>query len=275
MEFSVLISVYEKDNPIFFQMALESVTVNQSVKPNQVVIVQDGAVPEEIDEVIRETEFRMPSIEFTVIKKEKKEGLASALNTGIPMCRNNWIARMDSDDIAVSSRFQLQTDYILKHPDISVIGGAIAEFKSEIGDIDSERHVKSEYYEIKKMARSRSPMNHVTVMYSKEAVRKVGGYSEDFGKLEDYKLWVDLIAEGMILFNINEVLVHVRVGNGFLKRRSSTREILDWDKLQTYLLKSKIIDKRKAFLNRLCIRTFIYMPGWMKKIAYKFLLRGR
>lgn len=275
MEFSVLISVYEKDNPIFFQMALESVTVNQSVKPSQVVIVQDGAVPKKIDEIIRETEFRMSSIEFTVIKKEKNEGLASALNAGIPMCRYNWIARMDSDDIAVSSRFQLQTDYILKHPDISVIGGAIAEFKSEIGDIDSERYVKSEYYEIKKMARSRSPMNHVTVMFSKEAIQKVGGYSEDFGKLEDYKLWVDLISEGMILFNINKVLVYVRVGNGFLNRRSITREILDWDMLQTYLLKSKIIDKRKAFLNRLCIRIFIYMPGWMKKIAYKYLLRGK
>ena len=116
-------------------------------------------------------------------------------------------------------------------------------------------------------------MNHVSVMYLKSAVLAVGGYSEDFGKLEDYKLWVDLITAGYKLANIDDIVVNVRVGKGFIARRSNKREIQDWDMLQTYLLKNNLINKRKAWMNKLYIRAFIYMPAWMKKIAYKTILR--
>ena len=102
---------------------------------------------------------------------------------------------------------------------------------------------------------------------------EVGGYSEDFGKLEDYKLWVDLISAEKTLANLDDVIVNVRVGKGFIERRSNKREIKDWDMLQKYLLKSKLIRRPKAFMNKIYIRTFIYMPAWMKKIAYRKALR--
>jgi hypothetical protein len=180
---------------------------------------------------------------------------------------------MDSDDISAPTRFELQMDYLKKHPEVAAAGGTIAEFETEVGDIDSERHVKLQHSEIEIMAQSRTPMNHVSVVFSKKAVDSVGGYSEDFGKLEDYKLWVDLISTGKTLGNIDNILVYVRVGNGFIERRSNKREIQDWDMLQKYLLESQLIGKRKAMLNRIYIRAFIYMPAWIKKIAYKLFLR--
>ena len=273
MDFTVLMSVYGKDDVNDFKTALESVTVNQTMKPKQVVIVQDGVVPVKIDDIIFNLEKQTPGIEYSVMKKETNQGLAAALNSGLAICKYDWVARMDSDDISVEDRFEKQIAFIEKNADISVLGGAIAEFENEIGDIQSERHVELAHEGITQMAKSRTPMNHVSVMYLKSAVLAVGGYSEDFGKLEDYKLWVDLITAGYKLANIDDIVVNVRVGKGFLERRSNKREIQDWDMLQTYLLKNNMITKRKAWMNKCYIRVFIYMPAWMKRIAYKTILR--
>ena len=126
---------------------------------------------------------------------------------------------------------------------------------------------------IREMAKSRTPMNHVTVMYKKSSVEKAGCYSENFGKLEDYKLWVDLLGNNAELANIDDILVYVRTGNGFITRRSNKREITDWDMLQSYLIENGIIGKFTALKNKLYIRCFIYMPGWMKLMAYRIMLR--
>lgn len=273
MDFSVLISVYFKDNVSDFNDALRSVTLSQTRKPKQVVIVQDGVVPKEIDEVIEEVSNEVPEIEFTILKKEQNQGLAAALNSGLSLCKYNWIARMDSDDISTNDRFEKQIAFLEKNKGICCLGGTISEFESVIGDIYSKRYVSINHEEIVEMAKSRTPMNHVSVMYSKSDVLDVGGYCEDFGKLEDYKLWVDLISAGKKLANIEDVIVNVRVGKGFIERRSNKKEIKDWDMLQKYLIKSNLINKRKAFINKVYIRVFIYMPSWMKKIAYKMFLR--
>ena len=273
MEFSVLMSVYCKDNADDFRTALESVTLAQTLKPKQVVIVQDGVVPTSIDEIIENVKQKAKEVEFSILKKETNQGLAAALNSGLALCKYDWVARMDSDDISVEDRFEKQIAFIEENADVSVVGGAIAEFENEIGDIQSERHVGFTHQEIVQMAKSRTPMNHVSVMYLKSAVLEVGGYSEDFGKLEDYKLWVDLIIAGKKFANIDDVIVNVRVGKGFIERRSNKREIQDWDMLQKYLLKNNLITKWKALKNKMYIRIFIYMPGWMKKLAYKVFLR--
>lgn len=272
--FSVLISVYCKDDPSFFEKALESVTVYQTLQPNQIVIVEDGPVPKEIEDAITNVQKASGDIEFTIIRKNKNAGLAAALNTGLHSCRYEWVARMDSDDISVPDRFEKQINAI-RGTDTDVIGGYIDEFSENIGDIRSIRKVGINRHAIMKMVKVRTPMNHVSVMYKKNTIIKIGGYSENFGKLEDYKLWVDLLNESAVLVNIPDVLVHVRVGNGFLERRSDVREIKDWDMLQDYLIKGNIIGKWHAFKNKLFIRAFIYTPTWIKKIMYSTVLRDK
>lgn len=273
MKFSVLMSVYGKDDISFFADALRSVTIDQTVKPTQVVVVEDGPVDSAIDEIINTLANQCPQIEFTILPKEKNEGLAAALNDGIDLCKYNWIARMDSDDISVKDRFEKQILFIKEHNSVDVIGGAIAEFINKPGDIDSERHVGLSNDAIKNMAKHRTPMNHVSVMYRRDTIASIGGYCENFGKLEDYKLWVDLLSNNIEMANLDSVLVHVRIGNGFISRRSNKSEINDWDMLQEYLVENGMINSLTKYKNRLYIRCFIYMPGWMKTVAYKLLFR--
>ena len=273
MDFSVLMSVYGKDNASFFYEALLSVTLKQTIKPTQVVVVEDGPVPTELDSVISSVIKQVPECEFTIIRKIVNSGLASALNTGLAACKYEWVARMDSDDISLDDRFEKQIDYISNHPEVDCLGGSIAEFYDIPGDLQSVRHVGVDTDSIRRMAKIRTPMNHVSVIYKKSSVEKVGSYCEDFGKLEDYKLWVDLLSNNAKLANIDDILVYVRVGNGFIERRSNTREILDWDMLQAYLLNSGLINRFEAIKNKVYIRAFIYMPGWLKKFLYKALLR--
>lgn len=271
--FSVLMSVYSKDSVAFFKEALLSVSYNQTLKPTQVVVVEDGPVPSEMEDAINEVISMTPECEFTIIRKPVNAGLAAALNHGIAACKYEWIARMDSDDISLNDRFEKQINYVIEHPEVDCMGGSIAEFTETPGDLQSERHVGLNMKSIKEMAKVRTPMNHVSVFYKKSTVEKVGSYSENFGKLEDYKLWVDLISNNATLGNIDDILVYVRVGNGFIERRSNTREITDWDMLQSYLLNSGLINRFDAFKNKCYIRAFIYIPSWLKKVLYQTILR--
>ena len=273
MKFSVLLSVYGKDNASFFKEALLSVSKDQTVKPAQIVVVEDGPVPADIEHSIEDTVKASPECEFTVVRKPQNAGLAAALNTGLKACKYEWVARMDSDDISLPDRFEKQLAYIENHPSVDVIGGSIAEFTNTPGDMQSERHVGLDMKAIRKMAKTRTPMNHVSVMFKKSVVEKAGGYCENFGKLEDYKLWVDLLGHHAVLANVDDVLVYVRTGNGFITRRSNRREIVDWDMLQSYLLGLGIINRFEALKNRLYIRAFIYMPGFLKVFLYKTVLR--
>ncbi len=274
MKISVLMSVYKNDNPNFFKQALLSVTKEQERKPNQVVIVYDGPVSVEFDDIISQTQQENKDVEITTIKKEENQGLAAALNTGLNYCKYEWIARMDSDDVSTPDRFRKQEKYLLNHPEIDVLGGFIAEFIDDCNEIISVRKVGVTQTEIQNMCKTRTPMNHVSVVYRKKSVVDIGGYSESFGKLEDYKLWVDLLSAKKRMSNLSDVIVNVRVGNGFIERRSDKREIIDWDMLQKYLLKSGFINRFEAIKNKLYIRVFIYIPGWAKRILYKKVLRG-
>lgn len=266
-------SVYGKDNVAFFKEALLSISHKQTLKPAQIVIVEDGPVPVEMEDVINEIIAITPECEFTIIRKPTNAGLAAALNAGLAVCKYEWVARMDSDDISLEDRFEKQIRFIEKHPEIDCLGGSIAEFNNVPGDLQSERHVALDLNSIRRMAKSRTPMNHVSVLYKKSSVENVGSYSENFGKLEDYKLWIDLLSNNAKLANIDDVLVYVRVGNGFIERRSNPREIIDWDMLQVYLLKNGLITHFEAFKNKCYIRAFIYMPSWLKTRLYHTVLR--
>lgn len=272
MKFSVLMSVYINDNPDHFKFALESVSVQQTVKPDQIVIVQDGIVSREIDEIINDLSNRN-DIEFTVIKKNINSGLADSLNLGLAACKYEYVARMDADDISVERRFELQTSIMDFDSSLDILGGFIIEFEENDKITSSIREVGLTNEDIIKMSKHRCPFNHMTVMYKKNKVLEVGGYDVSYGKLEDYKLWVDMMSKGCKCRNLSDILVKVRVGNGMLQRRSNPREIQDWDKLQILLRDSGIINRLELIQNRLYIRIFTYCPVWIKKYVYKIMLR--
>lgn len=269
-------SVYKNDTASFLTRALESISFDQFLKPNQIVLVVDGPVSDDILNAISVFEKNVfGDIEFTLIKKQTNEGLAAALNTGIAACKYDLVARMDSDDISLPERFTRQIAFMETNSDIAVLGSNIIEFEEDENVILDKRVVPSEYEDIVEMLKTRNPINHMTVMFRKNIITKIGGYCENFGKLEDYKLWVDVVVAGYMIHNLAEDLVKARIGNGFIDRRSNKREISDWDMLQKYLISVGMINKTKARKNKFYIRAFIYMPKWIKKIAYKTILRKK
>ncbi len=216
MDFSVLISVYWKDNSVFFSEALDSV-LTQSLVPSEIVLVKDGPLSKELEFVIEKFVFEYPTI-FKIITLVENKGLGNALAIGINACTNELIARMDSDDICFPDRFEKQINHMLKCSKVSVLGTSIREFNIYPNDLNSFRKLPGEFNAIKKFSKFRNPLNHPSVIFRKTDIMAVNSYL-DMPFFEDYFLWMRLIEKGYVLENLYEPLLHFRVGNDMIGRR--------------------------------------------------------
>lgn len=216
--YSVLMSVYEKDDPNFLKIAIESM-LNQTLPPEQFVIVEDGPVSNEVNNLVLAYERSNPRL-FTIVRLKENRGLGNALNQGMKECRNELIARMDADDISLPERCKKQIEAFRKNVNLSIVGTQINEFVGEKENIISSRNVPTEIKNIIKFSRRRSPFNHVTVMYRKSEVLRFGGYAT-YNRKEDLELFVKMVNNGIEAITIDEPLVYVRIGNDNLKRRKS------------------------------------------------------
>ncbi len=216
MPFSVLLSVYKEENPTFFDQALASIE-NQALPANEIVLVKDGPLTQALEEVISgHTENSKTS--YKVIELEENNGLGRALNRGMAHCSFEWIARMDTDDIALPDRFEKQISYLEEHPHVDVLGGWICEFSNNPKHCTKERRPPCTNNEIIKYAKYRNPINHMTVVFRKSAVMEVEGYLPMSG-FEDYYLWMRMLLRGKKFANLDEVLVKARAGNEMIRRR--------------------------------------------------------
>ncbi len=272
MKISVLMSVYKNDDPEFLKSALESIYENQTRKPDEIVIVFDGKLTNKLYTVLDDFKKDKESIVF-YYPQEVNQGLGEALRIGSLKCTGDFIFRMDSDDISDPSRFEKQIKYIEAHPYIDVLGTDIAEFDLSPDESDMRLRVCPQAHnEIVKMGKKRNPMNHVTVAMRRTALEKCGGY-ETVLLLEDYYLWLKMIASNCILENLNEPLVYVRVGNGFNEKRGSKIRIKGWKTLQKYMLKHKMINIFEAAINMVYIVGFTYCPKQLRHFVYEKILR--
>lgn len=215
-KYSVVMAVYRKDKPEYLKEAIRSM-LNQTYACEQFVIVMDGPVSRKSENVISDFKSAQPGL-FTIIKLKENGGLGNALNCGIAACRNELIARMDSDDISYPDRCEKQIKEFQKNSRLSIVGTQIYEFESDKKNIVSARIVPADFEGIKKFARRRSPFNHMTVMYRKSVVLSFGGYASFYRK-EDLELFVKMVHNGVYSINLDEILVLARAGNDHLKRR--------------------------------------------------------
>jgi len=255
MKFSVLMAVYKKEKPQNLNKALLSVYTGQSLKPNEIVLVKDGALTKELDNVIRKWEAKIPDV-LKVVKLEKNGGLANALNEGLKKCSFEYVARMDSDDISYPNRFEKEISFLKKNPDIDVLGGWITEFEKDEKEICCDRKVPISSKDILHFSKNRCPVNHVTVIYKKSKVLEVGGYDKFIG-IEDYYLWAKMLLKGHKFFNLPEYLVHVRAGEGMLERRRGI----------SYAKKEFLLQFEFYKMG------FISFPIFVKNTFIKFLIR--
>lgn len=269
--YSVLMSVYKNDDPGFLSIALKSIYDDQTVKPDEIVVVFDGPLTNELYTVLNEFKVGKEDV-VKYFPQEENRGLGEALRIGSEKCTCDYILRMDSDDISDPHRFERQIAYVEMHPEIDVLGTDIAEFNESIDEDMRVRSCPENHDDIVQMGKKRNPMNHVSVCMKKEALEKCGGY-KTLLLLEDYYLWLNMIAAGCKLANIHESLVYVRVGNGFDSKRGSKERITGWKTLQDFMIEHGMINKKEAMMNMFYIRAFVNTPPQIKKIAYSKLLR--
>lgn len=267
--FSVLMSVYYKENYKFLDEALNSI-FNQSLRPNQVVLVEDGKLTPELDEIVLKYENKYKKI-IKVIKFDSNRGLGKALQDGLLECSNEIVFRMDSDDICRNDRFEKQMKFLIENTDVDVIGSNIFEFKDNINE-NMRKKVMPIGENIRAYAEKRNPLNHMTVGFKKSAVLECGGYLPML-YLEDYYLWIRMLIKGKKINNINEELVYARIGNGFEKRRGNKSQMVGWKKLQKYMLDCNFINKRRYFANIFNMFCMINCPNFVRKVIYNIFLR--
>lgn len=264
-------SVYRNDKPEDFRTAVESISVHQAVRPDEVLIVVDGPVPPKLQDEIKSL---AKEISYSrVLWQRENQGLGKALRLGVENAKYELIARMDSDDIAAPDRFEKQLKAFEIDPTLSIIGGHITEFVDSPSNVVGKREVPSTHEEICKYMKTRCGFNHVTVMFRKSEVLRVGNYQDWFWN-EDYYLWIRMMIGGCKFANIPEPLVNVRVGKDMYARRGGMKYFKSEAGIQKFMFNNKIINLPRYLFN-VFIRFIIQvcMPNWLRGFVFKKLFR--
>lgn len=224
--YSVLMALYEKEKPEYLNLAIKSI-LEQTLKPDEIVIVKDGKISSELQKVLEHYSEDYPEV-FHMVGYEENRGLGFALNYGLRYCRNELVARMDTDDISKPDRCMKQVKAFEKHPDYSIIGSAVDEFYGTIDNITGRRVVPSNHKEIYQFAKRRSAFNHPSVMYKKSKVLEFGGYSS-LRRNQDVDLFGRMLYGGCKASNFKESLLWFRSDENLAKRRKS------WENTWSYI----------------------------------------
>lgn len=270
-KYSVLMSVYYKEKPQYLKQSIDSM-LNQTLKPDEIILVKDGPLTHDLDKVI---DLYSDNEIIKVITIDKNVGLGKALNIGLMNCKNEFVARMDTDDIALHNRCEKQIEILKGNSNLSVVGSGIVEFIDAPENIVALKEVSATNNEIKKNMKFRNPINHPSVMFRKSDVLDVGSYVH-WDLNEDYYLWIRMALKGYKFHNINEPLVKMRITNDTYLRRGGLKYFLTQKKLFDYMLKNGMINTFEYSYNnliRLTIRVLI--PNRVRKELYLKVLRKK
>lgn len=270
IKFSVLMSVYKKENPEWFRLAVDSV-LNQTIKPTEVLIVQDGVLTDELYTVCKEVEKDYPDV-IRYLSLKENCGLGVALQKGVLACKYELIARMDTDDVSVPDRFERQLKEFMANPDLCLCGGYIQEFNNNQDEIVSMRKVPITLDEITTFGKRRNPFNHMTVMFKKTAVVSAGNY-QPFLLLEDYYLWYRMIKNKYMMKNIPHILVKARIGNGMVDKRGGYQYFKKEKRLCKIFYDDGYITYIEYLVYLFCRFASRILPAKIRKVCYQYVLR--
>lgn len=268
--YSVLMSVYYKEKADYLRESIQSM-LEQTVPPDDFVLVCDGPLNEELDEVIADYEQRFPCV-FQIVRLDTNMGLGNALNIGIRYCKNELIARMDSDDISLPGRCELQLKKFAEDQELDIVSGTIIELDNTSEDNVTYKSVPENNEDIYRYAKIRSPFNHATVMYKKKAVELAGGY-RDFLLFEDYYLWVRMLQQNAKGFNFQQPLYLVRTDTALYERRGGLKYFKQVFAFRNYLLKTHFCNIFQYIVALVGQAIICFVPTKVRGFMYKKLLR--
>ncbi len=287
-EYSVLMSVYEKENPSYFRAAMLSM-LRQSVPPSEIVLVCDGPVTDSLEAVITEFDtgfsgqlgdvhYDKTDNVFKVVRLPENEGLGRALSEGLKLCSSELIARMDSDDISSPERCEKQLKYIIDHPETDVLSGTIAEFTGDALTVEeagqqvvSLKKVPGTNEGVRNYIKTRNPINHPCVMFKRSAVLKAGGYQE-CPYFEDYDLWARMMKNGAVFANLSDTLLYMRV-NDMSAHRGGISYAKSAVAFEERLHEYGIINSFQMFTGCLTRGIVSLFPDSIRQKFYKLILR--
>lgn len=267
---AVIQSVYKNDNPQYLKLSLDSI-LNQTSRDFTFFLGVDGEISADLWSIIN----NVKDDRLQVIANKENKGLASILNDLLEKCRKGgyeFIARMDSDDIAVNNRFEKQLAFLCKHEDIDVVGGAINEIDSNGRDRGKITRYPCSVEACRAFFAKRNPVAHPAVMFRKSFFEKTGWhYPTDFVRNEDTRLWHEGYKHGCKIANTPDVVLNFRMTDDMFKKRRNGKEFA---KSQLELRKLIIKDLRygvMAYVYAYAMYVLMISPSCVLKTAYKFL----
>jgi len=272
-DFSVLMSIYARSNADHFRVALNSI-FEQTVLPKQLIIVKDGPLSNDVENIILEITQKLEDIELKVINLQDNVGLGLALSKGVLESDYELIARMDSDDIAARDRFEIQLTMFEQNSNLDLVGGQLKEFSGELKNLVGSRSVPLSQDKIIDFAKKRNPFNHPTVMFKKSSVLNIGNYV-DYRGFEDYYLWLRAINRGLNLENSPENFLFMRVENDLYARRGGIDYLKRYYRLKAISRKLGIGNFWDVMYCDLLMTMNVLAPIWIRKFAYRLLMHRK
>jgi glycosyltransferase involved in cell wall biosynthesis len=265
--FSVLLAVYGGDQPDHLDRSIRSVLDEQTLPPNELVVVLDGPLPPKLEAVVADAVQRSP-IPVVRVPLQHNQGLGRALDEGLAACAYDVVARQDADDISRPERFERQLPLIGAGADL--VGSGLLEFGEHEDDILGRRTPPTDGADIRSAAHFRDPFNHPTVVYRRAAVQAVGGY-ENLPLMEDYWLFMRMLENGVRAQNVADALVLYRVGAGAYARRGGRDLLRSEIDLQRRMLAAGYVTRVQYLRNVVVRGGYRLVPEGLRKVAYKRL----
>lgn len=270
MKFSVLLSLYIKENPSYLKQSIDSI-LSQTLQPDEIVLVEDGPLTPELESIVNNYVNTLNNL--IIVRLKQNMGLGKALNEGLKHCSYDIVARMDTDDIAKTFRFEKQIGIFKKYQDIDVCSAWIDEFENDVNYISGIRKIPEKDVDIKAFAKSRCPINHPVVMFKKQSVLNAGNYLH-FPLYEDYYLWMRMIKNGAKFYNIQESLLYFRTSPESFKRRGGIKYAITEVRFQKELFNMGMIST-PMFIKNIIIRFPIRIaPNFIRTFIYKKIIRS-
>jgi glycosyltransferase involved in cell wall biosynthesis len=262
--FSLLVPVYDGDRTDYLRRAFRSAVDDQTIRPDQVIIVRDGPVRAELQQCLEELRATSP-VPVTLIELASNGGLGPALDHGLAVSWHDVVARMDADDVALPHRFEVEVPLI---QDADIVGSGLFEFVADTDDIVGQRVPPLGEQAIQKYARMHDPFNHPTVVYRRSAVQAAGGYG-DLPLMEDYSLFARMLQQGARAVNVAEPLVFYRVGATAFKRRGGMALLRSELRLQREFLRNRFTTPAEFTRNVLIRGAYRLVPWWFRRAFYR------
>jgi glycosyltransferase involved in cell wall biosynthesis len=267
-EFSLLLPVYGKDDAGHLARSFASATGDQTLRPTEVVVVRDGPVPPALATVLAGL-ADTTDVPVRIVELERNTGLAAALTAGLAACSFDVVARQDADDVSEPNRFALQLAAI--DTGLDLVGSGLVEFVDDETQPVGRRIPPLSEPDIRAYARFHDPFNHPTVVYRRQMVQRAGGYL-DVGLMEDYWLFVRMLAAGARVLNLPDALVKYRIGTGAYARRGGVSQLKAEIALQR-LMRGLGFTSRAQWARNVAVRgAYRLVPVGLRTFAYRRIL---